>query len=56
MPGMKDELTLLSASLEELPFLDEALEEVGENPSDWIPVFLQKVKADKERRQGIIHE
>lgn len=56
MPGMKDELTLLSASLEELPFLDEALDEVGENPSDWIPLFLQKVKADKERRQGIIHE
>ena len=56
MPNMKDELTLLSASLDELPFLDEALEEVGENPSDWIPLFLQKVQADKERKQGIIHE
>ena len=56
MPNMKDELTLLSASLEELPFLDEALEEVGDAPNDWIPVFLQKIQADKDRKQGIIHE
>ena len=56
MPGMKDELTLLSASLEELPFFDEAIEEVGDNPVDWIPVFLQKVREDEARKKRIVHE
>ncbi len=49
MPDMGDELTILSAGSKELPFFDEAVAEVGNNPSDWIPVFLDKVKAMKKR-------
>ncbi|WP_337913644.1 VirB4 family type IV secretion/conjugal transfer ATPase [Vibrio cholerae] len=52
MPDMGDELTILSAGSKELPLFDEALAEVGENPSDWIPVFLDKVRAMKQRAAG----
>jgi type IV secretion system protein VirB4 len=56
MPNMKDELTLLSAGTKELPLFDEAIEEVGNNPSDWIPVFLAKVKAHKAKSKAVITE
>nr|AKN39800.1 ATPase provides energy for both assembly of typeIV secretion complex and secretion of T-DNA complex(VirB4) [Aliivibrio fischeri] len=56
MPNMTDELTLLSASSDELPFFDEAIGEVGNNPSDWIPLFLQKVRDEKQRKKGSAHE
>ena len=47
LPNMQDDLTILSAGTKELPFFDEALNEVGNNPSDWIPLYLAKVKAHK---------
>lgn len=56
MPGMSNELTLLSASSDELPLFDESIKEVGENPIDWIPIFLQKVREEKERKQGVRNE
>ncbi|MHC5780293.1 VirB4 family type IV secretion/conjugal transfer ATPase [Aliivibrio fischeri] len=56
MPGMSNELTLLSASTDELPLFDESIKEVGENPIDWIPIFLQKVREEKERKQGVRNE
>nr|WP_269808852.1 hypothetical protein [Enterovibrio nigricans] len=56
MPDMGDELTLLSAGSKELPFFDEAVAEVGNNPSDWIPVFLDKVKAMKKRSAAAKHQ
>ncbi|EKC5524118.1 TPA: VirB4 family type IV secretion/conjugal transfer ATPase [Vibrio parahaemolyticus] len=49
MPDLGDELTILSAGSKELPLFDEAVAEVGNNPSDWIPVFLDKVKAMRKR-------
>jgi type IV secretion system protein VirB4 len=52
MPNMEDELTILSAGSKELPLFDEAISEVGNTPSDWIPVFLAKVKRHKERSQA----
>ncbi|WP_419209757.1 VirB4 family type IV secretion/conjugal transfer ATPase (plasmid) [Photobacterium leiognathi subsp. mandapamensis] len=56
MPNMKDELTILSAGTKELPLFDEAIEEVGNNPSDWIPVFLTKVKAHKAKSKAATTE
>ncbi|WP_045394972.1 VirB4 family type IV secretion/conjugal transfer ATPase [Vibrio rotiferianus] len=52
MPEMQDELTILSAGSKELPLFDEAIQEVGDNPTEWIPVFLSKVKAMKERSKA----
>lgn len=49
MPNMGDELTILSAGTKELPLFDQAIEEVGDKPVDWIPVFLEKVKLAKEK-------
>ncbi|GAL15866.1 ATPase [Vibrio astriarenae] len=49
MPDMDDELTILSAGTKELPLFDDAIAEVGDTPSEWIPVFLEKVKAEKAR-------
>ena len=49
MPNMGDELTILSAGTKELPLFDEAVAEVGDTPSNWIPVFLEKVQAMKEQ-------
>ncbi|GAL15382.1 hypothetical protein JCM19233_6404 [Vibrio astriarenae] len=46
---MDDELTILSAGTKELPLFDDAIAEVGDTPSEWIPVFLEKVKAEKAR-------
>ncbi|HHY0626552.1 TPA: VirB4 family type IV secretion/conjugal transfer ATPase [Vibrio parahaemolyticus] len=52
MPDMDDELKILSAGTKELPLFDEAIEEVGNEPSDWIPVFLEKVRLAKERSKA----
>ncbi|EGU30991.1 VirB4 ATPase [Vibrio ichthyoenteri ATCC 700023] len=47
MPDMDDELAILSAGTDELPLFEQAIEEVGESPSDWIPVYLEKVRQAK---------
>ncbi|HHP0488845.1 TPA: VirB4 family type IV secretion/conjugal transfer ATPase [Vibrio harveyi] len=56
MPDMGDELTILSAGSKELPLFDEAVAEVGDNPSNWIPVFLDKVKTMKQRSKATAKE
>ncbi|WP_108653157.1 VirB4 family type IV secretion/conjugal transfer ATPase [Dongshaea marina] len=52
--SLSDEISVLSASTDELPLLEQAIKEVGNNPDDWIPVFLEKVRRNKQRRD--VHE
>lgn len=40
-----DELAILSGSTDNLELLDDAIRDVGENPSDWIPLFQKRRKA-----------
>lgn len=49
MPDMDDELAILSAGADDLPFLDQSLEEAGDKPCDWIPVFLAKLAENKQK-------
>ncbi len=43
LSGMDDLISILSARTETVVLLDKAIEEVGENPNDWIDVFLEKL-------------
>lgn len=52
MPGMDEQLTLLSAGTDELPLFDDAVSEAGEHPDNWVPVFLAKVQAERARKKA----
>jgi type IV secretion system protein VirB4 len=41
--AMKKWLPVLSISSEQLPFLEQALEQGGDNPDDWLPLYLDAV-------------
>lgn len=41
----KDDLTILSGSTDNIELLDELLQEVGDNPDDWLPLFHERRKA-----------
>lgn len=43
--GMGDELAILSGSSDNNELLDEIIAEVGDDPSQWLPVFHQRRKA-----------
>ncbi len=45
--SFSDELSLLSGSSDNIELLDQVLEEVGEVPADWLPVFHERRKARK---------
>jgi len=47
LSGMDDLIAILSARAETVAILDKVFEEVGENPNDWIDLFLQRVRDDK---------
>jgi type IV secretion system protein VirB4 len=42
LSGMDDMLAVLSASLDNVEVMHAAIEEVGDNPRDWLPLFLQR--------------
>lgn len=44
--GMSDEIAVLSGNSANLALMEQAIDEVGKNPKDWLPVFHEK------RRQG----
>ena len=48
LAGFDDELAIISGSTDNIELLHKVMEEVGENPDDWIPVFQQR---RKERRK-----
>ncbi|WP_038214269.1 hypothetical protein [Xenophilus azovorans] len=42
LSGMDDMLSVLSASLDNVEVMHAAIEEVGEDPADWMPLFLKR--------------
>lgn len=44
LSGMDDLISILSARTETVAILDEVIGEVGEDPNDWIDVFLKRVE------------
>lgn len=42
--GMKDELSILSGTTKNVELLDQIRERVGEEPDQWLPVFLKERK------------
>lgn len=42
LTGMDDMLAVLSASLDNVEVMHAAIEEVGEHPRDWLPLFLRR--------------
>lgn len=45
LAGFDDELAILSGSTDNIELLDTILDEVGEDPRDWIPVFHERRRA-----------
>ncbi len=44
LSGMDDLISVLSARTETVVVLDEVMEEVGDNPDDWLDLFLERIK------------
>ena len=44
MAGMDDVINILSGRADTVILLDEIMEEVGDDPDAWIPIFLERVK------------
>ena len=43
--GLDDELAILSGSTDNTELLDTIMSEVGENPTDWVPIFHERRRA-----------
>lgn len=51
LAGMDEEILILSSTPDTADIAEQAIEEVGENPDDWMPLFFRRVKdANNERR------
>lgn len=48
LAGMGEELAILSGSTDDIELADSIRQEVGDNPSDWMPVFHQRRKERKK--------
>ncbi|MFM7702885.1 MAG: VirB4 family type IV secretion/conjugal transfer ATPase, partial [Alphaproteobacteria bacterium] len=42
--GMSDVINVLSGKVETINIIDEIIKDVGEDPTDWLPIFYQKLK------------
>ena len=40
--GMDEVIRVLSARIDTVLIMDQAMEEVGENPDDWLPLFFKR--------------
>lgn len=49
LSGMQDVINVLSGRAETVAILDEIREKVGDNPTDWMPFFQERLKWEKER-------
>ncbi len=43
LSGMNDLIQVLSGRVDTVILLDEIIKEVGENPDDWLPIFIKRV-------------
>lgn len=50
MPDMDDILMVLSTGTEDLPLLDEAIHDAGDDPELWLPVFRHKLHLAKAHK------
>jgi type IV secretion system protein VirB4 len=39
---MDEVIRVLSARIDTVLIMDQAMEEVGENPDDWLPIFFKR--------------
>ena len=44
LTGLEDLIIIISAREESLAILDQLRVEVGDDPNDWLPLFLARVK------------
>lgn len=44
LSGMDEIIRILSARIDTVILLDEIIKEVGDDPDDWLPIFLEKTK------------
>jgi type IV secretory pathway VirB4 component len=50
--GLGDELAVLSGSTDNIELLHQVMSEVGsEDPEDWMPIFLSRIRARKDRNR-----
>ncbi len=49
LAGFKEELNVLSGTTDNIELLYEIFSEVGENPSDWLPVFQERLKVREQQ-------
>jgi type IV secretion system protein VirB4 len=47
--GMDDELEVISGTKENLPFMEQARADVGENPDKWVPYYLELIRAERKK-------
>ena len=40
--GMNDDLAILSGTTKNIELLDRVIEKVGDNPDQWLPLFLNE--------------
>ena len=43
LSGMESFINILSGRAETVAILDEVMNEFGENPKDWLPIFNEKL-------------
>jgi type IV secretion system protein VirB4 len=51
LTGMQDTIAVLSGDRETVELLDEIRAQVGDNPADWEPVFLERVARKRQERK-----
>ncbi|MCG9706499.1 VirB4 family type IV secretion/conjugal transfer ATPase [Photobacterium damselae] len=51
--SMQEDLFILSAGKQDLPFLDEAMAERPGDSSQWLPLYIEKVKAARARKKEL---
>ena len=49
--GMTDLLNVLSGTTDNVALLDQIRAEVGDDPTDWLPIFHERIAARKRLRQ-----
>lgn len=53
LTGMDDHLVILSGTEDNVRLLDEIRAEVGDDPADWEPILLERVRQRKAHRKSI---
>jgi type IV secretion system protein VirB4 len=52
LSGMEDVINVLSGRAETVSILKRVIEEVGNDPDEWLPIFQAEVEQDQRERQA----